>query len=771
LTWIKIAINLPRQTLNMDRCLTTPIQALADTAFSDMEFAVDGMTCGLCAFELERLLLKSPWVASVQVNPVSQLAAVQVKHSVPGALTSAAAWLNHFAGLLARTPYRLLAFDPVHGSKAAARSVRQALLRFLVALLIWMQIMMYSAPEYFYTVEELTPQAVLLLRWAQWMLSLPLILYCAQPIFSAAWRALCLRRASMDQPVAAALLSAFLVSSQATFSGDGVVWFDSLSMFLTLLLAARYLTQGLRHQALAYVGAVSPDLPELVLRKVGQGFQSVPRTQLQIHDECKVLVQQVVPADGFLLSEAAWVSEAMLTGESTALQKHMGEFIRAGSRVQSPVLLLKVTATGAQSSMGRIAQSVTRAMQHKPIIAALAQRWSLWVLLLLVVLSVGSGLFWEWQTPGRGGSVFIAVLMVSCPCAIALAAPVAQWVAGISLIKNGVVLSNPQALELLPEMTDVVFDKTGTLTQSEGLTQLHWFDESLQVFDASGFIEFQSFLAGMAFHSEHPVARALAQHFQRMKLPLVKTFLKTGAESAEKNLELTERVGQGLEACFKNGIARVGSAEFCSASVRQQTDHDAQLWVSYQPAGKLPVCLAFGEVHCSTRQGYGALLESLRKAHMQLHVWSGDQTCRVRALAEQLHIDDWKAKQSSEDKLSAVTRLQQSGCKVMMVGDGLNDAPIMAQAHVSVAMVGATQVAAQQADILLLNGDLNTLRYTIELAKKLRRVVRQNLVWSLLYNLAAVPLACFGLMPPLWAGVGMALSSLLVLGNALRLKN
>jgi Cu2+-exporting ATPase len=766
-----MAINLNLQTFNMDPCLAPLPQALADTAVSDMEFTVDGMTCGLCAFELERLLLKSPWVASVQVNPVSQLAAVQVKHSVPVALDSASAYLNHFAELLARTPYRLLAFDPVHGAKNSARSVRQALLRFLVALLIWMQIMMYSAPEYFYTLEELTPQTVVLLRWAQWMLSLPLMLYCAQPVFSAAWRALCLRRASMDQPVALALVSAFMVSSQATFSGEGVVWFDSLSMFLTLLLAARYLTQRLRHQALACVGAVSSDLPDTVLLKVGQSFQSVLRAQLKIHDECKVLVQQVVPADGFLLSEEAWVSEAMLSGESTALQKHLGDFIRAGSRVQSPALLLKVTATGAQSSMGRIGQSVATAMQHKPAIAALAQRWSLWVLLLLAALSVGSGAFWEWQAPGRGWSVFIAVLMVSCPCAIALAAPVAQWVAGISLIKKGAVLINPQALELLPEMTDVVFDKTGTLTQSEGLTQLHWFNESLQVFDASDFVEFQSFLAGMAFHSEHPVARALAQHFQRLKLPLVKSFLQPGAGSAQNISELTERVGQGLEARFKDGVARVGSAEFCSASVQQQTDHDAQLWVSYQPAGKLPVCLAVGEVHCGIRQGYRDLLESLCKAHMKLHLWSGDQTRRVSALAEQLQIADWKAKQSSEDKLSAVTRLQQSGCKVMMVGDGLNDAPIMAQAHVSVAMVGASQVAAQQADILLLNGDLNTLRLTIELAKKLRRVVSQNLAWSLLYNLAAVPLACFGLMPPLWAGVGMALSSLLVLGNALRLKN
>lgn len=705
-------------------------------------FALGGLHCAACAGLIEVALRREPGVLAASVHAARERALVRWDPQRTRAATLIEAVQR--AGYSAHPAHAESALE------AQRRAERDALWRLFVAAFCMMQVMMVATPSYLASRAEIGADFDSLLRWAGWVLSLPVLLFSATPFFGGAWRALRVRRVGMDLPVALAIGITFIASTGATFDPGGAfgdaVWFDSLTMFVTFLLAGRWLEQRLRGRSQRALDALLRRLPDSVERIEADGRVSlVAVLRLRVGDRVRVAAGQVVPGDGVVLEGASAVDESLLSGESRPLERRTGDAVVAGSLNLAAPLVLRIDRLGADTRQQQIAELVDRAGLARPPTLRLADRIAAPFTVVVLLLAAAAYLGWSLVDPTRALAVAVAVLVVSCPCALAIAAPTALLAAATALARRGVLVQRLDAIETLATVDVAAFDKTGTLS-----------DERLVLARTEPVVtsELRAQAAALARHSRHPLARALAQ-----SVPAV-----TGTEPWSA---ISEQAGAGLEASDANGRRwRLGSAAWLGLAATDDPGRPA-LWFGPQPAtGALPHRFEFDE---RLRPDAATLVAALRADGVTVQVLSGDRAGAVQALAQQVGADGWSASASPQDKRDAVAVWQAAGQRVLVVGDGLNDAPVIAQADVSVALGHGAPLAQWRADLVLLGSALVELAGARTLAVRTRRVMRQNLVWALLYNLLALPLAIVGWLPPWAAGLGMALSSLLVVGNALRL--
>jgi Cu2+-exporting ATPase len=708
---------------------------------------IEGMHCAACSYTVEEAIAAVPGVQQVQVSAGSQRAkvvwnATQVQPS---------AWMQ---AIQARG-YRAVPANDVFASERRRMETRKALWRWLVAGLCMMQVMMYAYPAYTAHPGDLTLEMEQLLRWASWVLSLPVMLFSCGPFFRNAWRDLRHGSVSMDLPVAIGIAITFGVSSLGTFEPAGVfgreVYFDSLTMFVFFLLTGRWLELRLRDRTAGSLEVLMNRLPESMERLNAQGvFQRVATRRLQVGDLVRVHPGEAFAADGVVEQGETLVDEALLTGESHALYRGRGDSVVAGSHNLGASVQVRLRAVGEQTRFAQIVALMQSASTTKPASAALADRLAK-PFLIGVLLAAGLSCLWWWQTdPERALMVAVAVLVVTCPCALSLATPAAMLAAAGNLARNGVLVRNLRGLEALSEVDVVVFDKTGTLTD-EGMAI-----GRVDVRAGISVAQAVQMAAALAAHSLHPVSKAL---LAASRLPPYQT-----ASWVCKSVR--EQVGQGLEANAAQGHRveqlRLGSSAFCGLGTVPDADlrvhlSDAQGW------------LASFEMREQLRPEAALAVTALVKAGLQVHLLSGDGRESVQRIAQAIGIQNALGACSPADKLAALRAMQSKGQKVLMVGDGLNDGPVLAGAHVSMAFGQAVPLAQAQSDFVVLGERLLSVVHAVLLARKTLSVVRQNLWWALLYNAACVPLAVAGLLPAWLAGLGMACSSLVVIVNALRL--
>jgi P-type Cu2+ transporter len=707
--------------------------------------AISGMHCASCALTVEYALASLPGVANVQVNGAS--ATARITWSPQASRPSQ--WLS----ALQRAGYGALPAGDLFDAQPRQREHRVLLWRWLVAGFCMMQVMMYTVPAYVAAPGDITPDIESLLRWASWVLTLPVVLFSCAPFFGAAWRDLRHRTLGMDVPVALGIAIAFGVSTAATFDAGGPlgrdVWFDSVTMFVFFLLSGRLLEQRLRNRTAGSLEALMRRLPPTIERRAepAGAFQRVPVRRLAAGDVIRVLPGEVFPADGPVLDGATRVDEALLTGESRPVARAAGDLVIAGSENLTGAVLVRVERLGEQTRYAGIVALMEQAAVDKPRLARIADRVAR-PFLLAVLLAAAAAATWWWSVdPGRALGVAIAVLIVTCPCALSLATPAATLAAAGALARRGVLVRRLQALEACAGVDTVVFDKTGTLTQDR---------MGVMATRTRGGVEpgWVLALAGaLARHSLHPASRALAA--------------AAPARACEVHA-VSELAGQGVRGrVIQGGIERelrIGSAAFCEAPPGaghgvQRTVHlaDGQGW------------LASFELDEQLRAEAAAAVGALRSAGLRVELISGDQAANVARVAERLHLDAARGECTPEEKLAAVRRMQRAGRRVAMIGDGLNDGPVLAGADVSIAMGEAVPIAQAKADFVVLGGQLDAVSTLVALARRSRRVVRQNLAWAAAYNAICVPLAAAGFMPPWLAGLGMAASSLLVVANSARL--
>ncbi|MFP5466345.1 MAG: heavy metal translocating P-type ATPase [Gammaproteobacteria bacterium] len=706
---------------------------------------VQGMYCAACADTVECALQGLPGVHSAQVHAATRRLTLR--------WDPAQARMSELAQIVGRTGYRLLPLQQALSISERLRETRQMLWRLFVAGFCMMQVMMYAWPAYVAEPGEIPPDIDQLLRWASWVLSVPVVTFASGPFFRSAWRDLRQGRIGMDTPVSIGILVTFVVSSAATFDPAGLwgheVWFDSLTMFVFFLLGGRYLELKARDRTAGALDALMNRLPEVCDRqREDGGFETVSVRRLLAGDVVRVQAGQAFPGDGVIESGSATVDEALLTGESRPLTRGRGETVVAGSFNLAGPVLMRIERLGRDTRFAQIVSLMEKASTDKPRLAILADRIAAPFLVVVVLGALAAGAFW-WQTdPGKAVAVAVAVLIVTCPCALSLATPSAMLASAGALARRGVLVRRLQAFETLAGINTVVFDKTGTLTRD------HLALRKFMLREGADRAEVLALAASLAQGSLHPVSRAIAEAGQRQ-----------GIAPARPDGELTEVAGQGMQALFgAAGRVRLGSSSWTGVTGAADMSDGPRAFLADEHGW-----LATFVLEEQLRDDARLVVKALREQGIRTLLLSGDREGAARLVAREVGIDEVIAGATPEQKLSEVVRLQQQGRTLAMVGDGLNDGPVLARANTSFALGHAAALAQAQSDYVIQGGRLMDMVDTLEQSRATMRIVRQNLVWAALYNAVSIPMAMVGWMPPWLAGLGMAGSSFLVIANAARL--
>jgi len=723
---------------------------------AEITLAPENIRCAACAWLIEQHLSRLPGVESAVANVATRRVVVRWRDRE---LT-----VSRLLATLADIGYLAWPFEVSRADEADRRARRSLLMRMAVAMLGMMQVMMYAWPIYTHEA-TIDPGQLQLMRWASLALTLPVVLYSASPIFAGAWRSLRRRHMGMDVPVAIGIGAGFIASTLATLRGVGEVYFDSVTMFVAFLLLARYLELRVRQASRSGAEMLARQLPATCERLDAEGGvgERVPVARLQAGDRIRVKAGEIIPADGTVVAGASELDESMLTGESRPVLRTAGETVLAGCFNTASPLEIRVARVGAGTRLAEIVAVLDRALAEKPRLATLADRVAGWFVATLLALAAVTGVVWGlWIDPSRALLVTVAVLVVSCPCALSLATPAALAAAGAALSRRGLLLTRSHALETMAGVTDVVLDKTGTLTEGRF---------ALAAQETPGHVPGQrclAFAAAMERGGEHPIARAIVEAARR-------------ASADEAGLQVSDvrnSPGQGLQAVVDGKLLRLGRADYVSAIVQDglraaelvgQADvarypGATQVWLGAEDGILARFVLADVE-----REQTPQLLVQLRSLGIRCHLVSGDNPDAVRWWASHFGIGHVQGGVSPEGKREYVEQLQGSGAVVLAVGDGINDAPVLAQAQVSIAIGGGAPLAQAGADAVLTHGGVAEIAGAIAVARKARRVVRQNLGWAFLYNVVAIPLAATGYVTAWMAGIGMSVSSLLVVANAWRL--
>jgi P-type Cu2+ transporter len=700
---------------------------------------LSGLRCAACAGIIEAALLRVSGVQQAQVSAAAERATLR--------------WDPARAPLSALIQaVRSAGYGAVPDAAAPARALRrqaqrQALWRLFVAAFCAMQVMMLATPSYVAAPGELSADMRQLLNWASWVLTLPVMAFCATPFFSGAWAALRQRRIGMDVPVALGLAITFIASSGATFDPGGPfgaeVYFDSLTMFLSFLLGARWLEQHTRERATQALERELARLPPSALRlEPGGELAEVSVMRLRVGDVVQVLLGQAFPADGLISQGQTQADEALLSGESAPVSKTVGSAVVAGSVNLGAPVRMRVQRVGGDTRLENIVSMMKSAAAQRPASARLADRWAAPFLWTVLLLAAAAALVWSQLDPARAVWVVVSVLIVTCPCALSLAAPATLLAAARGLARRGVLLQRLDALEPLARARHFFFDKTGTLTQDKP----RWQTTRLSAAAQTQGLAAQTLLAtaaSLARWSSHPVAQALAEQ----------------PHAPQSWTAVVEHSGQGISALdTQQRRWRLGRAAWVAGTAG---DSGTALGCNGQ-------LLAHFELAEAPRPDAHAALQALREDGVTLHLASGDSAVRTQALARSLGIQHVLAAATPQAKLAAVARLQAQGEQVVMVGDGINDAPVLARADASLAMGQGAWVARGQADAVITTNHLMALHQARVSARRALAIVRQNFIWAAAYNALAIPLALMGWLPPWAAGLGMACSSLLVVTNAQR---
>ncbi len=702
---------------------------------------LENIVCAACIWLNERHIASLPGVLSVEINYATRRARVRWDNS--------RIQLSEILKAVSDIGYIAHPFDPGRSDDIYRRERNTAIKRLAIAGLGMMQVMMYALPTY--TATDMTDDIRLLMSWASLILTIPVVLYSAWPFFLGAWRDFRRRTLGMDVPVALGVGTAFVASVYSTFSGQGAVYYDSVTMFVFLLLTGRFLEMNARRRAGAAVEELVKLIPAATTRLPAYPAseeEEVPVARLKVGDHILVRPGETIPADGVVVRGDSAVSEALLTGESLPVSKSIDARVVGGSINQASPLVIRVDKLGADTRLAAIVRLLDRAQSEKPRIGRMADRAAAWFVGLLLIITALVGLAWYAIDPSRMLWIVVSVLVVTCPCALGLATPAALTTGTGRLTRLGMLTTRGHALETLARMSDLVFDKTGTLTQ--GRLSLR------RVIPAAGRDEeeVRAIAAALEAGSEHPIARALRE----------------GAASGVSVEQIRNLPGQGVEAIIGGVRHRLGTPSFVAACCQTPpivpASPDGESWVALASDQGL---IAWFGLADSPRSDAAQALRALQNQGIRLHLLSGDGEAAVAATARQLGIGIWQASALPEDKLAYVKALQAEGRIVGMVGDGINDAPVLAAAQVSIAMGEGAEVAQAAADMVMLGQRLAILADGVALARKTYRIIRQNLGWALGYNLIAIPAAALGHVTPWIAGIGMSASSLLVVLNALRL--
>ncbi|PMY44374.1 heavy metal translocating P-type ATPase [Pseudomonas sp. FW306-2-2C-D06C] len=698
---------------------------------------MEGISCAACGWLIEKHLRSLPAVAEARLNLSNHRLHVRWADSqLP---------LSQVLSELRLIGYAAHPYQADRASEQLASENRLALRQLGVAGLLWFQAMMATMATWPEFNIDLSPELHTILRWVALFLTTPIVFYSCAPFFKGALRDLRTRHLTMDVSVSLAIGAAYIAGIWTSITGVGELYFDAVGMFALFLLAGRYLERRARERTAAATAQLVNLLPASCLRLGADGqSERILLSELRLGDKVLVHPGAILPADGKILDGQSSIDESLLTGEYLPQPRSIGDAVTAGTLNVEGALTVEVLALGQDTRLSAIVRLLDRAQAEKPRLAEIADRAAQWFLLFSLIAAAAIGLLWWQLDASRAFWIVLAMLVATCPCALSLATPTALTAATGTLHKLGLLLTRGHVLEGLNQIDTVIFDKTGTLTEGR---------LALRSILPLGDLDSQQCLglaAALENRSEHPIARAFG------RAPL----------AAEEVLSMP---GLGLEGLVGEQRLRIGQPAFVcelSACAVPAMPDEAGQWLLL---GDTQGPLAWFVLDDRLRSDAPALLAACKARGWNTLLLSGDSSPMVASVAAELGIDEARGGLRPDDKLQVLQQLHRQGRKVLMLGDGVNDVPVLAAADISVAMGSATDLAKTSADAVLLSNHLDALVQAFGLARRTRRIIVENLLWAGLYNGLMLPFAALGWITPVWAAIGMSISSLTVVLNALRL--
>lgn len=700
---------------------------------TEIELSVSGMSCAACAWLIEKQLKKLPAVKQVTVNSGTQRCFLRWQSKeLP---------LSQLIGSIARLGYQASPFVADQEEQTFKTELNRYLKRLAVSGIMTMQVMMLAVGLYFgeYTGIDASHQGYL--RWISMLLTLPVVLYAAKPFATSAWRGLKSRQLNMDVPVTLAIYYTFIASAYATAADTGEVYFESVCMFTFLLQLGKFFEFRARSQARDATSNLLKIMPVSATLLQGEQQETVSARRLKAGDLIIVKPGETLAADGVVISGNSSADESMLTGEYRPVSKKAGDLVLAGSINHDGILQVQVSQSLATSRLGQIIQLQQQTFNQKPRLVEKTDRMARFFVERLLVIAAATFIIWYfWIDADRAFWVTLSVLVATCPCALSLAIPTAITCSLANLNRKGILIKNTKVLETIPRLSHIIFDKTGTLTQ--GHFSVRQVSLATSEFTETDIL---NLLANLEKWSEHPIARAFLP-YMTTQLPL-------------EDVEVS--IGKGISARYKQQLLKAGSRRFCGVS---ETTEQAMVYLTLDEQ-----LLATVQLTDALRPEIPSLVSHLKQQGYTLGMLTGDSSSQADELQQQLQLDFMVKGCSPEDKVTEIQKLVNSDHKVLMLGDGINDSPGFHAAHISVALQSGTDLSKNQADVVLLQNDLGLLGKLLDGGKATEKGIRQNLWWTIGYNLTIVPLAVAGFVSPYIAVIGMSFSSLLVVSNSLRL--
>ncbi len=727
-----------------------------DGDLSELSLSVSGITCAACIWLIEKEVSKKSDVDSFAINHTSHKARLRWNSS----LTK----LSDILILIRKLGYKAFPYEEGLAREHAEKEKKTAIFRIAIAGIATMQNMMFALPLYLGLYSGITNEFISLFRWVSLLMCLPVVLFSAQPFFKAAYRDMKTGHLTMDIPVSIAILAAFLASAWITIflepNIQSDVYFDSVSMFTFFLLLGRFVEMQARHKHLNSDIEMSQLLPSTALIKSSGSEKSIPAHKLDVDDILIVKQGQIIAADGIVIKGRSRVDESALSGEFLPIEKQEGSFVSGGTVNTENTLEIKLTAKAKNSRVAAIIKLLDNALGQKPRTVLIANQVASYFVTAVLIVSMVVGISWYFIDPERVFHIVLSVLVVTCPCALSLATPTALTSANTFLRSRGFLITKAHTLEAMTQVTDIIFDKTGTLTQGKfslDKTVVYGDYTEDQVLEVT---------AGLETHSSHPIANTFAPYFKH-------------AASDIENITGLGVTGSYLLDSEPSKKYYFGSLTFVSQyslspfslsqqSASQEDEHHQSLNLFLTDGQNI---IAHFILSDTLRDDSYESIQSFKKMGLKTHILSGDKTHSVASIAEALEIDAYQSEQSPEAKLAYVKALQDQGKQIAMVGDGINDLPVLSGAKLSIAMGEASDITKMNSDAILLNSKMTRINEAFEKAHKTRKIIKENICWAIAYNIFMLPLAAAGFVPPYFAALGMSLSSLIVVFNSIRLKH
>jgi len=698
---------------------------------SEVLLSVEGITCAACAWLIEKQLLNLKTVKRVDVNTSTNRAMIQWdKTHTP---------LSEIITSLAKIGYKAYPFQADDEAQQKQQTAKAYIRRLGVAGLMTMQVMMFAFAMYFGIFSGMDSNFEEYFRWISLVLASPVILYSALPFLTNAINGLKAKQLNMDLPVSMAIFGAYSASCYATFMQVGEVYFESVCMFTFLLLLGKYLEFRARLKASEFTANLQKLLP-LTARTLDENGQEhiVAAKKLKLNDVVLIKAGETIPADGQLIKGKTTVDESMMTGEHQPVSKFIGHNVYAGCVNHDGVIEIKINKIGQNTLLNQIIRLQHNALTKRPKLVEITDKVAQWFIACLLVFASITAIGWYQIDPEHAFWITISVLVATCPCALSLAIPTALTCAVATLTRKGILIKQAHVLETLSQLTLFAFDKTGTLTQGRfSLDAVDILDDSLSKEQAL------NIAAQLERFSEHPIASAFSEY--------------STSDLALTNI--TVHPGLGISAQNSTTHYAIGKSGWFDT---KKTNAQASLFINKQ------VVARFYFID-KVKAGANELITSLQAQNLSCHILTGDASDAGQKIAKTLKIDSVQSGLSPEDKQKAVEQWSSQSEVVAMVGDGINDSPVFASAHLSIAMETGADISKNTADVVLLNSDLASIEHLLNVAKQTRRIVKQNLTLSLVYNASILPLAALGLVAPWMAVIGMSASSIIVISNSLRL--